>query len=516
MVSQASSDVAERLKILASIPPLLDPSLPSPPPSPRSGVSTSRKRTLSDANNGPTRSHSSSGSPVGLGLIHESPATSTQRDGDKRVRSASSASSTINATAATTHDASNRQSTSTAPTPRIRQGIDSPWIPAALSSGTPLSPWLGTPGQDWRQAFPKERLRKLAARYRDCGRGLKHSGDAIAREARSGPRAKLALAKQTEAILLYAFAFWCDDQAAKACIPSNWKSIFGLLAFVKSRAEKEKLGIIIGLWNGEPDNVLCRPSLRMEALAVYALTMHEQKMLHHRGVQLLSTVSSTSASAQRDSRPPKLPPPPPPPPLPVGASATSPASNDGSTSASAQSPGTSAVAASHGPATLPQKPLPPPPPPPVASTPSSSSASSSSSSSTELIKQYTRSSSDLFKVQRLWEDSCTYLDSRTLFDKFRSFWNECVEMNVRIDARDFCLPVKVKLDRRETDQDHDDEGSEGAGNPGERTGWLFAWPVEVHRTMSVPHTVAFARAILEEWCRAEGVTDFESAVVSET
>lgn len=45
-------------------------------------------------------------------------------------------------------------------------------------------------------------------------------------------------------------------------------------------------------------------------------------------------------------------------------------------------------------------------------------------------------------------------------------------------------------------------------------GWRFAWPIELHRTMCVPHTVAFGRAVLEEWCEVEGV-EFKSAVVKE-
>ncbi|KAM0790799.1 hypothetical protein ACM66B_004646 [Microbotryomycetes sp. NB124-2] len=492
MATATSSDIAERLKILASIPPLWDPKLPSPPPSPRS--SASRKRTISDLNRASTndvaaiRADARDGTvhTVGLGLIHDEQPSSKRRDSDTRMRSASASLPAAAATrdSASTHTASS----SVAPTPRIRQGADSPWIGSAPSvSGPPLSPWLGKPGQDWHTAYPKERLRKLAAKYRDCGRSLKHAGDAIAKEARTGPRGKLALAKQTEAILLYAFAFWCDDQAAKACIPSNWKSIFGLLAFVKSRAEKDKLGIVIGL------------CLRIEALAVFALTMHEQKLLHHQGVKLLSSSSSSSNARSRDPPPPRLPPPPPPP-LPLSASAASPAaSNDGSAGTSAHSPtdGNSAASAHPGPS------LPPPPPPP----PHPSSASTVPSS-TDLIKQFTRSGSELFRVQRLWEDSCTYLDSKSLVDKLgQPFWSVCVEMNVRIDPKEFCLPVKQQVD---TAQEEGEVRGRVEGS------WLFAWPIEVNRPMSVPHTVAFGRAVLEEWCKTEGVTDFESAVVSES
>jgi hypothetical protein len=78
----------------------------------------------------------------------------------------------------------------------------------------------------------------------------------------------LALFEQVDAIILYAYAFYCEDQAIGSvrnrqptatstengendketvarqgawrpgCIAENWKSIFGLVAFVKGRAEK--------------------------------------------------------------------------------------------------------------------------------------------------------------------------------------------------------------------------------------------------------------------------------------
>lgn len=84
--------------------------------------------------------------------------------------------------------------------------------------------------------------------YRDKGRQLKHSSDKIAREASTPGESSLALLQQMDAVLLYVYAFWCDDQAAKTCVVQNWQSIFGLLAFVKSRAEKAGLSIIVGIW----------------------------------------------------------------------------------------------------------------------------------------------------------------------------------------------------------------------------------------------------------------------------
>ena len=138
-------------------------------------------------------------------------------------------------------------------------------------------------------------------RYRSAGRELKHSGDATARSATSLRDSHLAIVQQAEAVLLYVFAFWCDDQAARGCIIQNWQSIFGLLAFVKRAAEKANLGIVVGVW-------CVRPS-------------------HHRGRSKLTTLAvsewkptSPSPSRTTNKRPsPSAPPnssnsPPPPPP----------------------------------------------------------------------------------------------------------------------------------------------------------------------------------------------------------
>lgn len=84
--------------------------------------------------------------------------------------------------------------------------------------------------------------------YREQGRSLKHSGDRVAREAKSAKDGTLAAVLQMEAILLYVFAFWCDDQASRNCLVANWHSIFGLLSFVKRAAEKQGLAVISGLW----------------------------------------------------------------------------------------------------------------------------------------------------------------------------------------------------------------------------------------------------------------------------
>lgn len=100
---------------------------------------------------------------------------------------------------------------------------------------------------------------------------MKHSGDKRMREYQPTATNRhipvLALFEQVDAIILYAYAFYCEDQAIGSlrtrqptngstetsdatkegigksnwragCIAENWKSIFGLVAFVKGRAEK--------------------------------------------------------------------------------------------------------------------------------------------------------------------------------------------------------------------------------------------------------------------------------------
>lgn len=85
-------------------------------------------------------------------------------------------------------------------------------------------------------------------RYRAKGRELKHAGDKIARENATSTSTVLAVVLQMDAVLLYVYAFWCDDTAAKNCLAQNWQSIFGLLSFVKSRADKANMDIVSGIW----------------------------------------------------------------------------------------------------------------------------------------------------------------------------------------------------------------------------------------------------------------------------
>lgn len=97
-------------------------------------------------------------------------------------------------------------------------------------------------------------------RYRNRGRELKHSGDRRMREASVAsssygaphPDAEVAALEQTDALLLYVYSFWCDDQAGgggSTCVASNWQSIFGLLRYVRERHEKLGTTALVGLWS---------------------------------------------------------------------------------------------------------------------------------------------------------------------------------------------------------------------------------------------------------------------------
>jgi hypothetical protein len=105
----------------------------------------------------------------------------------------------------------------------------------------------------------KHLLINIIQRCRTIGRVLKHSGEARYRDnPDKEPAAELGLLEQADAFLLYMYAFWCEDQG-RARVTSdgqvkpgfhvdNWKSMFGLLSFVRSRAEKTKWDPIVGLW----------------------------------------------------------------------------------------------------------------------------------------------------------------------------------------------------------------------------------------------------------------------------
>lgn len=247
-----------------------------------------------------------------------------------------------------------------------------------------------------------------------------------------------------EALLLYIFAFWCDDQASKTCLASNWQSIFGLLAFVRRAAEKQGLAVVLGL------------CLRMEGLVCQVLSTHEQKALNYRGVQYAAAA--------------------------VGPS---PLSNSGGPHGQQQPPQNGAAQQHTG----------PPDASPAGSHATMSSGGSPSAGhppsqappATDLVKRFTAGSSALFHIHRLLADSSSILSPALMSTYLPRTWRAMTVENVGVDPiTTVFVPEKV-----------------AAGDGGEGGGWRFAWPVEVAAGAAVPHWVAWARCVLEEWAEGE-------------
>ncbi|GAA6031589.1 hypothetical protein JCM8097_006537 [Rhodosporidiobolus ruineniae] len=474
----ASTEQQELLELLRSIPPLLSPDLPSPPPSPPPAstaheTASPHKRKAGELHpdhagaNGQARKRT-----VGLGLEGTEP-HSDREDPPKRARPAppppppAPSSSSSRQPPPPPPPALHAQP----PTPELR---GSPALGGTRAPPGPPPPAPNASGksrekEEWRKDWPKERLRKLAAQCRDLGRSLKHKGDAFSRSASSSsaPPAPGApapsprkdrlrgIVHQMDAILLYVFAFWCDDVAGRACVTANWQSVFGLIGFVKKAAEKEGgAGIVVGLCT------------RMEAIAVYTLSMHEQKALNYKGTQLSHALSSSS-SASNGSSSSRAPPPPPPPPPDHLASPSSVTTD----SPAAGSPSAAPMAA-------------------AASLSSSSSSSLPPSQAySDFLRSFLRASPDLFRCQRLYDDSCALLSPSHLSTAFPRTWAAAAQpVNFdHPDVHEFVVP---------------------AGRP-----WRFAWPAELGRG-TMGHQVAFARAVLEEWAEREGL-GYEAARVGE-
>lgn len=151
---------------------------------------------------------------------------------------------------------------------------------SSLSSFEPLSlPRV----REWS----KEQYIDTAAAYRHTGRQLKHRGDRRLRDSSTNytspiNEALIAGLEQTDALLLYVYGFWCDDQGRGTCITENWNSLFGLLKYVYLRHEKNKATVLAGL---------CR---LLESSVLRHIAGHEMRMLTHRLGKASSSIDSTS------------------------------------------------------------------------------------------------------------------------------------------------------------------------------------------------------------------------------
>lgn len=113
----------------------------------------------------------------------------------------------------------------------------------------------------------------------------------------------LAMLEQTDAVLLYIYSFWVEDLLAgrqdqdgrltkPACMVDNWRTLFGLLNFVRGRAEQSRVHLIVCL--------LCVSTLAsfslipslphtsvflavrdlLEAMVITHMQRHERRNLH--------------------------------------------------------------------------------------------------------------------------------------------------------------------------------------------------------------------------------------------
>jgi hypothetical protein len=132
--------------------------------------------------------------------------------------------------------------------------------------------------------------------YRHRGRELKHRGDdrrrdlATSKRLASSPEkeALVASLEQMDALLLYTYGFWCEDQAvgANSCVVANWTSLYGLLKYVYDQLSKNKMTVLAGL---------CR---LLEAFVRRHDGSHEMRLLSHR---LSKTIASNSTTSSTES-----------------------------------------------------------------------------------------------------------------------------------------------------------------------------------------------------------------------
>ncbi|GAA5965643.1 hypothetical protein JCM3765_000911 [Sporobolomyces pararoseus] len=502
----ADTTTSELLAILSKVQPLLLPDLPSPPPSPNPNHGS---KALENGINGKRKLEN-----------HQESDSKRSRNGTLPPRPPGPPPPPPSIDLKP-------------PTPEFRQSrlAPPPPPPAApssvsmktslrMNSNTSLNGTGGGGEPEWRKDWSKERLRKLGAQCRDQGRRLKHSGDSLARRSSSSSSTQtilLSLAHQLDAILLYVFAFWCDDTASKTCLPGNWSSVFGLIGFVKKTAEKENQTLLIGI------------CLRMEAIAIYTLSMHEQKALFYKATQLSSSSSQHSSSSSYKSvlpsaAPPSRPPPPPPPPAPATANGNGNGGDQQPSPASSSSNSMNALSPSHpSPSTsapLPPGPPPPPPPPPpaVPSTsasnsnqppvppPSDSSSKTTSNSNSnlqekEFLKQFLKASPDLFRFQKLYDESCSLL---LLTPTSTS------NIMVSYESSELVLPNPII-----TTTTNSSEGisiEEGELSNGKGKGEVIVLPIELARgtgspisTLMIPSQVGYCRELLKNWIENLGL-----------
>lgn len=89
---------------------------------------------------------------------------------------------------------------------------------------------------------------------------MKHSGDARMRANLDPTKQEIetSLLESADSVLLYVYSFWCDDLLAgrtdekgqytkPGAMKENWSTLFGLLGFVRSKAEKAQMPLLAAL-----------------------------------------------------------------------------------------------------------------------------------------------------------------------------------------------------------------------------------------------------------------------------
>jgi hypothetical protein len=98
----------------------------------------------------------------------------------------------------------------------------------------------------------------------------------------------VASLEQMDALLLYTYGFWCEDQACNSCVVANWTSLYGLLKYVHDQLTKNKMTVLAGL---------CR---LLEAFVRSHVASHEMRLMSHRLSK--SVVGNTPSSAESNQQ----------------------------------------------------------------------------------------------------------------------------------------------------------------------------------------------------------------------
>jgi len=156
------------------------------------------------------------------------------------------------------------------------------------------------------ELLSRDRLKALASAGQTRGRALKHSGDGHLRSAStrtdSNNDLAMGLLELANALILYVYAFWCEDLLAGrivtdpingrpitklGCDPIKWRSSFGLFEFVRLRAEKAGPG-----WEA-----MVAVTNLLEGLIKHRIQHFERRLLHNEVVKDRERYSNEGTSS---------------------------------------------------------------------------------------------------------------------------------------------------------------------------------------------------------------------------